>query len=80
MIVVGLLGLSAVTVITRSALIKFLVLIGYMTLCYVRHYPLKEIPALTDYSFYENVAIIGGLIYLMGSDVSVKAPQPKAKK
>lgn len=80
MVVVGLLGLSVVTVITRSAFIKFLVLIGYVTLCYVRHYPLKEIPALTDYGFYENVAIIGGLIYLIGSDISVNTPKPKAKK
>lgn len=80
MIVVGLLGLSSLMIVTKSAFIKFLVIIGYVTLCYIRHYPLKQIPALTDYGFYENVAIVGGLIYLMGSDMSVQAPKPKVKK
>lgn len=73
MVVVGLLGLSALMVAVRASFIKILVVIGYVTLVYVRFYPLKQLPPLSDTAFYENVAIIGGLIYLIGADRSPPA-------
>lgn len=80
MIVVGLLGLSALMVLIRNSFIKILVLIGYLTLLYVRHYPLKQLPPLSDVGFYENVAIVGGLIYLIGADQTTPRVQTQKAK
>lgn len=86
MAVVVLLGFSGLMVVTRNTFIKFLVLLGYLIFSYVRHYPITQIPPLTDHSFYENLAIIGGIIYLMGADCSsprvlkTEAPKTKSKQ
>ena len=82
-VVVVLLSFSGIMVFTRSSFIKFLVLIGFLTLSYVRHYPITKLPPLSNNIFYEHVAIIGGIIYLMGADRSnarhAKA-EPKVKE
>ena len=69
-IVVVLLSFSGIMVFTRSSFIKLLVLIGFLTLSYIRHYPITKLPPLANNIFYEHIAIIGGIIYLMGADRS----------
>ena len=81
MAVVGLLGLSVLIPFTRSCLVKIFVLLGFLTLSYVRHFPIVGVPALTNHAFFENLAVVGGLIYLIGADTTgPKAPSgPKQK-
>ena len=68
MVVVGLLSCSILMVFLRSCFIKFLVLLGLGTLLYVRHHPLTQIPSFKDQLFWESLAVIGGIIYLMGAE------------
>lgn len=76
MAVVGLLGFSALLPFTRSCLVKILVLLGFLILSYVRHFPVVGIPALTNHAFFETLAVIGGLVYLIGADQT--APKPSS--
>ena len=67
-IVIGLLGFSGFMVLSRNSFIKFLVLLGYLILSYSHQFPITQVPPLSDNAFYENLVIIGGIIYLMGAD------------
>ena len=67
MVIVGLLGTSALTVITRTCLFKFLVLVGLVVLTYINYHPFNQIPSFENVRFWESIAIIGGVIYLMGA-------------
>lgn len=83
LIIVALLSSSGLMIFTRNLLIKFLVLLGYLLLSYCYNHPLTQLPPISEMGFYENLAIIGGLTYLMGADWplprSSKVRQSKAK-
>ena len=70
MAIVGLLGCSALMVVTRTMFFKLLVLIGLVALTMVKHHPIKKVPHFDNIPFWEAVAIIGGMVYLMGADVN----------
>lgn len=65
----GLLVLSALMVFFKYSLIKFFVLLGLIINLIVIYNPFKKIPGLSNTGFWQEVAIIGGIIYLMGADV-----------
>ena len=79
-VLVGLLGMSALMVVTRSIVPKFFVLVGLVSLLLIKHHPIKHIPRLDNIQFWESIAIVGGIIYLMGADVAVKASPEKDKE
>ena len=78
--VVGLLACSALMVVVRSCLIKTLVLIGLVAQLYMRHWPLTAVPSYKDQAFWGAVAIIGGIIYLMGADSCNSKPSSPSKR
>ena len=78
-VIIGLLASSALMVISRSIIFKFFVLLGLVSLLLIKHHPIKYIPRLDNIQFWESIAIIGGIIYLMGADVAVKAEPEKDK-
>jgi hypothetical protein len=67
-VVVALLGFSGLMVFFRTAILKIPVLLGLFTLFYLRHFPLTVIPSYRDHAFWELVATIGGVIFLLGAD------------
>lgn len=69
-IVVGLLGCSALMVIIRSSIFKFLVILGLTIIILVDNNPLRQIPTLKDHHFWQSLAILGGMIYLLGAECS----------
>lgn len=77
LVVVGLLGFSALMVLIRSCFVKVPVLLGLLIVFLVRHYPLTAVPSYKDHAFWELVATIGGIIYLMGADSSKCCSHPK---
>lgn len=68
LVVVALLGFSGLMVFFRTAILKIPVLLGLFTLFYLRHFPLTVIPSYRDHAFWELVATIGGVIFLLGAD------------
>ena len=68
LVVVAFLGFSGLMVLFKSSLLKVPVLLGLLILFLVRHYPLTAVPSFKDHSFWELVATIGGIIYLMGAE------------
>ena len=79
MAVVGMLGCSALMVLVRSSLIKLLVILGMGISIWVNNQPFNAIPSFKDYRFWESLAILGGLIYLMGAEAH-PVPVAKVKK
>ncbi len=71
-LIVGFLACSALMVISRSSFFKLLVLIGLTSLLIIKHHPIKTIPRLDNMHFWQSLAIVGGIIYLMGADVNRK--------
>jgi len=55
-------------VFVRSCLVKLPVLLGLVTLFVVRNSPFTTIPTFKDHAFWESLAVIGGIIYLMGAE------------
>ena len=78
LVVVGLLACSALMVVVRSFLIKLFVLTGLVILLLVPNHPLSKVPSFHDHAFWESLAIIGGVIYLMGAE-SAPRLRPKYK-
>ena len=70
LVVVGLLGFSALMVLVRSCFVKIPVLLGLVIVFLVRYYPLTAVPSFKERALWELVATIGGIIYLMGADSS----------
>lgn len=70
LVVVGLLASSALMVFVRSCLIKFAVFLGLVTLFVLRNWPFTGIPSFKDQAFWESLAILGGIMYLMGAEKS----------
>lgn len=68
LVVVGLLGFSSLMVFFKSALLKLPVLLGLVTLFVLRNAPFTSIPTFKDHAFWESLAVIGGVIYLMGAE------------
>ena len=78
-VIVGLLSMSALMVVSRSIIFKFFLLLGLVSLLFIKHYPIKHLPRLDNIQFWEAIAIIGGIIYLMGADIAVKREEDKEK-
>lgn len=78
-VIVGLLGISALMVVSRSIIFKMFVLLGLVSLLLIKHYPINYLPRLDNIQFWESIAIIGGIIYLMGADVGVKQEKERQK-
>lgn len=76
--VVVMLGFSALAILVRSCLVKIPVLLGLATLFIVRYYPITTVPSFKDHAFWELVATIGGVIYLMGADTCSKSKASNA--
>ena len=80
MVVVGLLGCSALMIVIRSSFFKLLVILGLGILIWVNHHPLRQIPSFKEYRFWESLAILGGVIYLMGAEANSAPAGAKVKK
>lgn len=68
LVVVGLLACSGLMVLFRSCLLKFAVLLGLSAVFIVKYWPITAVPSFKDHAFWESLAIIGGIIYLMGAE------------
>ena len=79
-VIVGLLAMSIPMVVLRSSFIKILVLLGLATLMFVRRHPLTEIPSFKEHTFWESIAILGGLIHLIGVEASMQSKPKKKQK
>lgn len=79
MAIVGLLGCSALMVVIRASFIKILVILGLVSWMYVSHAPLTQIPSFKDAKFWESLAILGGVIYLLGAESSRAVAKIKQK-
>ena len=73
-VIVGLLASSALMVISRAIFFKMLVLMGLISLLVIKHFPIKKLPPFDNVQFWEAVAIVGGIVYLMGADAERKEP------
>ena len=69
LITVGLLASSALMIFVRLSLIKFLVLLGLLINLFVSYNPTKRVPKFSNTAFWQDLAIIGGIVYLIGADV-----------
>lgn len=68
--VTAMLAFSALMVVFRSCWIKLPVLAGLIITFFVRHWPITTVPSFKDLAFWELIATIGGIIYLMGAEHS----------
>ena len=68
LVIVGLLGSSVLMILSRCWCIKLLPLIALSALLYIEHQPFTKIPCIGCTRLWEKVAVIGAIIYLMGSD------------
>jgi hypothetical protein len=62
------LGSSALMLIFRWCIIKVFVLLGLLTILYIEHQPFTKIPCIGCQGIWQKIAVIGAIIYLMGSD------------
>ena len=62
-------AISLLMVFFRFSFIKFLVLVGLIINVFVVYNPLKKVPSLSHIDFWQDVAIIGGILYLVGADI-----------
>lgn len=53
---------------TKSCLVKLPVLLGLVLVFVLRNYPFANVPSYRDQIFWGNLAIIGGILYLMGAE------------
>lgn len=66
-IMMALLGSSVLMLISKCWLFKVFVLLGLVAQFYLKHMPLKGFPTLENIDLWTQVALIGGIIYLMGA-------------
>ena len=59
---------SVLMILSRCWCIKLLPLIALSALLYIEHQPFTKIPCIGCTRLWEKVAVIGAIIYLMGSD------------
>lgn len=71
--VVSLLGSSVLMVLMRCWFFKVLPLLGLSVLFYIEHQPFNKIPCIGCVRLWENLAVIGAIIYLMGADCAAKS-------
>jgi hypothetical protein len=64
----------------RSTAIKVLLLMGLLTLLVLRNWPFTEIPRLRNNMFWEELSIVGGIIYLMGIESCITCTHQVAEK
>lgn len=70
--VVCLLSSSALMLVFRWCIVKVFVLLGLLTILYIEHQPFTKVPCVGCQAFWQKVAVIGGIIYLMGRDCCFK--------
>jgi len=70
--IVGLLGSSALMLVFKWCFVKLLVLIGLISLLYIEHQPFTKIPCIGCQGFWQKLAVIGAIIYIMGNDCCAK--------
>lgn len=70
LVVVGLLAFSGLMVLFKSCWLKVPVFLGLVINFGLQHYPLKAVPSYKDQEFWGGLAIIGGVLYLMGAESS----------
>lgn len=68
LVVIGLLASSVLMIISRSAFPKILALLGVVAMFVIRNYPLSKLPSIDNISFYQSLALVGGILYLFGAD------------
>ena len=76
MIIVALLASSVLMLAIQAPFVKILVLLGLIAHLFVMFNPTHKVPGLKSHGFWQELAIIGGVIYLMGADVA--RPKPVA--
>jgi hypothetical protein len=54
--------------VIRCWCVKIFVLLGLSVLLYIEHQPFTKIPCVGCFKLWEKVAVIGAIVYLMGSD------------
>ena len=54
--------------VTKSVLVKIPVLLGLVVVFVLRNYPFGAVPSYKDEVFWGNLAVIGGILYLMGAE------------
>jgi hypothetical protein len=67
-VVIGLLASSVLMIISRSVLPKIFALLGVVAMFAIKNYPLGKLPSIDDISFYQSLALVGGILYLLGAD------------
>lgn len=68
LVIVGLLASSGLMILFRCWFFKLLPLLALSVLLYIEHQPFTKIPCIGCTRLWERVAVIGALVYLMGSD------------
>ena len=63
---IGLLFASVLMILFQYSFVKIIPLIGVILQTYITYGPIKKIPDFTNVGFWQNVAIMGGLIFMMG--------------
>ena len=51
-----------------------------INLLVIKHFPIKKLPTFDNVPFWEAVAIVGGIVYLMGADAERKEPAAQKAK
>ena len=81
LLVVGLLASSVLMVLFRCWFFKLLPLLALSALLYIEHQPFTKVPCIGCTRLWEKVAVIGAVIYLMGSDcAATSCNKPSATK
>ena len=68
LVVIGLLASSVLMIISRSVLPKIFALLGVVVMFVIKNYPLGKLPSIDDTSFFQYLALVGGILYLLGAD------------
>jgi hypothetical protein len=66
-VVIGLLFSSGLMVIFKTCIFKILVLLGLILTFIVENHGLRAIPKIGNSEIWQQVAIIGSIIYIMGA-------------
>lgn len=67
-ILMGLLGSSVLMLVSRCWVFKIFVILGLAAQLYLEHMPFKNFPHINNLQFWTQVALIGGIIFLMGRE------------
>lgn len=66
---IGLFFLSALMIFKKWVILKVFPLIGLLLNLMIVFHPINKVPSFSKTDFWQHIAVIGGIIYLMGADV-----------